>query len=82
MKFLKDVKMTRWTGVKSSREVRIGADTIIQKDFDGFTAYQNAAGWMTKVVFTAETRRFSKHLARVDPGKKNLLIVDNFRLVR
>jgi len=74
--------MTRLTGVKSSREVRIGAETIIQKGFDGFTAYQNAAGWMKKQVFTAEIRRFSKHLARVDPGKKSLIIVDNFRLVQ
>ena len=73
--------MTRWNNIKSSREVRVGAETVIQKEFDGFTAYQNCAGWMNKVIFTAEMRRFSKHLERVDPGKKHLILVDNFRLV-
>ena len=70
--------MTKWSGLKASKERRIEGETVQQKEFDSFVAYQNAKGWMTKSLFKAEMKRFSEHLARVDRGSKHLIIVDNF----
>jgi hypothetical protein len=64
--------------LKKTRLIRSRGEELVQKEFDEGIFYTNSRGWMTKQIFVAELKRFSKFLEKARPGKKCLLWLDNF----
>ena len=65
--------MTMWSNLKKTRVIRSNGEEITQKEFPEGILYSNNKGWMTKSIFFAELKRFSKFLEKARPGKKCLL---------